>query len=231
MKELIKVVFNGDLKVNSVDARELWSTLGHTEEGYSFRKWIEQRLDDTMAEENVDFKHGFLTPMKNTEQLEGKNVGGIAKHRKKDYILSLNIAKEFCMLERTSIGKDIRKYFIKCESELLSKPKIVQRIKGDDSAELNRLMLDIGVSKRTELEGKTDHKGYCINLAKTVNLLCFGIHEPNVRQHMTQSFQVRLNSILADVARLALRGITNPKIVYETLSPKYTLQLNGGTKK
>jgi Rha family phage regulatory protein len=122
------------------------------------------------------------------------------------------------------------KAFQEMRSEL-SKPKIVQRLKGDDSSELNRLMLDIGVSKRTELEGKTDHKGYCINMAKTVNLLCFGVHEPNVRQHMTQSFQVRLNSILADVSRLALRGITNPKIVYETLSPKYTLQLNGGSKK
>jgi hypothetical protein len=221
MKELVKVVFNGDLKVNSVDARELWSALGYTEEGYRFRRWVEQRLDDTMAESNIDFKPALKRAGENKGQLSNRI----------DYIITIDLAKEFCMLERTSIGKDIRKYFIQCESELLSQPKIVQRLKGDDSAELNRLMLDIGVSKRTELEGKTGHKGYCINMAKTVNLLCFGVHEPNVRQHMTQSFQVRLNAILADVARLALKGITNPKLVYETLSPKYTLQLNGGTKK
>ena len=117
------------------------------------------------------------------------------------------------------------KAFQEMRSEL-SKPKVVKRVKGDDSSELNRLMLDIGVSKRIELEGKTDHKGYCINMAKTVNLLCFGVHEPDIRQHMTQSFQVRLNAILADVSRLAVKGITNPKIVYETLLPKYTkLQL------
>jgi len=49
-----------------VDARTLWKNLGHTEEGYPFRKWIEQRLDDTMAESNVDFIIGTLTPMINS---------------------------------------------------------------------------------------------------------------------------------------------------------------------
>ena len=59
MKDLISISFSNDLKVNSVNARELWTALGYTEEDYPFRKWVTQRFDDTMAEENVDFNTLF----------------------------------------------------------------------------------------------------------------------------------------------------------------------------
>jgi phage anti-repressor protein len=215
MKDLIELEFNNSLKVNCVLSRKLWTALGYTEKDYRFRKWVAQRLDDTMAEENVDFKPALLSA--------GENKGKLSN--KIDYIITVDLAKEFCMLERTSIGKQIRKYFIQCESELLSKPKIVQRVKGDEASKFHKLVLEVAIDKRQTLEGKTDHRGYCINIAKTVNLLCFGIHEPDIRQHMTRSFELRLNEINADVARLAIKGITKPKDVYAALAPKYTKQI------
>lgn len=223
MKDLIKVAFNDDLKVNSVDARGLWSNLGHNEDVYPFRKWLEQRLDDTMAESNIDFKHGILTPMKNTEQLEGKNVGGIAKHRKKDYILSLSLAKEFCMLERTSIGKDIRKYFIKCESELLSQPKVVQRVKGDEPSELNRLVNEL-------LERQIKHRKPChfdySNLAREINIATFGHHEKDIRQNMTEDEARVLRGNLRKAGVAIADGLHRPKDIGERLNkPKEVLDI------
>jgi phage anti-repressor protein len=50
--ELVKIVFNDDLNVNSVDARGLHNVL---EVGTEFSHWIKKRIVDTMAEENVDF--------------------------------------------------------------------------------------------------------------------------------------------------------------------------------
>jgi hypothetical protein len=212
MSKKIAKLFNTDLKVNSVDARTLWKNLGHTEEGYPFRKWIEQRLDDTMAESNVDF---IDSPILGSRGIKKNCVIRI------DYILTLNLAKEIAMLERNDVGKKVRKYFIQCESELLS--KTVKRVKGDDVSELNRLMLDLGIQSRTKLEGKTDHKGYCIQTARIVNILCFGEHREGIRQDLNAETQARLNKILGDVARLSVRGITNPTQVYNELEPKYGL--------
>jgi Rha family phage regulatory protein len=135
-------------------------------------------------------------------------------------------------------GKDAVKWkitytkaFQSMREELKVQPKIVARTKGDKACEFHKLVLEVAIDKRASLEGKTDHKGYCINIAKVVNTLCFGTHEPGIRQYMPENFEIRLNAINADVARLAIKGVTNPKQVYETLAPKYTAPLVEVTKK
>ena len=244
MEQIVKVVFNQVLKVNCVDARELHAAL---KVRTHFKDWIVTRLDDVMAQSNVDFiatgkavgenieqlegenvdtmaqsnVDSFIAEkkaMENIEQLEGKNVGGIAKHKRKDYKLSITIAKEMAMLERNDVGKEVRKYFIKCEEELRNK---VYRTKGDDLSVLARVVNKIATEKRFELEGKTDHEFYYINIAKVENKLAFGYHEKDIRRNITQAQQARLNKVLEDVAILAAKGITNPTKVFETLSPKY----------
>ena len=217
--ELVKIVFNDDLNVNSVDARELHNVL---EVGTEFSHWIKKRIVDTMAEENVDFS---IVKKKNVPGKFGKLQDLIV------IILSLNLAKEIAMLERNEIGRKVRKYFIQCESELKAQPKIVARTKGDKACEFHNLVLEVVIDKRASLEGNTDHKGYCINIAKVVNTLYFGTHDPGIRQYMPENFEIRLNAINADVARLAIKGVTNPKQVYETLAPKYTSPLVEVSKK
>ncbi|MVN88336.1 hypothetical protein GO986_16445 [Deinococcus sp. HMF7620] len=85
-----------------IDARLLHAALGS---GTRFSDWITRRLADTLATEGEDF-HSDLS--KTPE-------GGRPAHQ---YQLSLDLAKEIAMLERTSRGKAIRRYFIDAERAL-----------------------------------------------------------------------------------------------------------------
>jgi phage anti-repressor protein len=131
MKSLLPIVFNNKLKVNSVDARGLYDVLDPKNK---FNDWVTDKIDYTQAVKNEDYlivnddmldkSYSGLavtenSAMKNIEQLSRKNVGGIAKYKRKDYILSIHLAKEFAMLERNDTGKEVRKYFIKCEEVLI----------------------------------------------------------------------------------------------------------------
>jgi len=80
-----------------VNARELWIALESKQE---FANWVKKRLEDVDAIENID----YLT-------LDKK----INRQILKEYILTMDIAKEMSMLERNDKGKKIRRYFIEAE--------------------------------------------------------------------------------------------------------------------
>ena len=55
---------------------------------------------------------------------EGKNRA----YNEEDYIITIDMAKEICMIQRSDIGKEFRKYFIECEKQLKEvkqKPSII----------------------------------------------------------------------------------------------------------
>lgn len=108
--ELIKIsqAQIGDSAVNAVNSRDLHKVL---ESKQDFSTWIKKRLDDTLAEENVDFICFH-------KKMEANNATMI------EYIISLDTAKEIAMLERNQKGKQIRKYFIECEKELQNQNKL-----------------------------------------------------------------------------------------------------------
>ena len=101
--ELIKVT-TGEEGKRLVSARELHEFL---EIGTRFDKWI-PRMIDYGFEENIDYiVTDIFVPNSN---------GG--KQNKKDYILSIDMAKELSMIQRTEKGKEARQYFIQCEKQL-----------------------------------------------------------------------------------------------------------------
>lgn len=102
MKPLIKTIeHNGN---TSVSARNLHQFL---EVGRDFSNWIKGRISEYGFIENQDFEvfANF-----------GENPKG--GRPTKEYILSMDMAKELSMIERSNKGKQARMYFIECEKRL-----------------------------------------------------------------------------------------------------------------
>lgn len=72
-----------------------------------FKDWIRRMLEYGF-EEGTDFNVCCAN-------LSGKGRGG---HNKKEYVLTLDTAKEICMIQRSEKGRQARKYFIECEKKL-----------------------------------------------------------------------------------------------------------------
>ncbi|QEO57601.1 antA/AntB antirepressor family protein [Francisella marina] len=94
----------GSEAINSVNARELYSFL---ESKQDFSTWIKNRIDKYEFEENIDY-------IRLHKKMEANNATQI------DYIITIDMAKEISMLQRSEKGKQARKYFIECEKQLLS---------------------------------------------------------------------------------------------------------------
>lgn len=89
----------------AVNARDLHSFL---ESKQDFSTWMKNRIEQYGFVENQDFQ--ILAP-----QNYGASWGG---SNKVEYALSINMAKELSMVERSEKGKQARRYFIACEEKL-----------------------------------------------------------------------------------------------------------------
>ncbi len=94
--------------VQTVDARTLHEFLCV---GKAFGAWLVERIDKFGFVENVD----YVLAETCFPKMESKMHGG---HNRRDYALSLSMAKELAMVERTPQGKAARLYFIACERRL-----------------------------------------------------------------------------------------------------------------
>ena len=91
----------------AVNARELHQKLGV---GKDFSSWIKNRIE----------KYGFV---KNQDYSSFTQIGERAKGAtvRKEYALSLDMAKELCMIENNEQGRLFRKYFIEVEKAARAK--------------------------------------------------------------------------------------------------------------
>lgn len=101
-EELIKITTN-DKGKQLVSARELHEFL---EIKTDFRKWF-PRMCEYGFEENIDYTRAFQ---------KCPTLGGIQTVA--DYAISIDMAKELSMIQRTEKGKQARLYFIECEKKL-----------------------------------------------------------------------------------------------------------------
>ena len=106
--ELIKITTN-ESGVSCVSARELHEGLGVEQR---FNDWINRRIKKYGFEENTDYT--CLTQKRVTQRTNGQK--GTATE--KDYIITVDMAKELCMVENNDLGRKFRKYFIACEKKL-----------------------------------------------------------------------------------------------------------------
>ncbi|MBN6741487.1 antA/AntB antirepressor family protein [Acidithiobacillus sp. MC6.1] len=99
----------GGLVVQTVNARELHAFLGV---GKVFRAWIQDRIQQFGFVENQDFVCFEDLSRPNLDASKSR------QQRIKEYHLTLDMAKELSMVERTPKGKEARQYFIECERRL-----------------------------------------------------------------------------------------------------------------
>lgn len=121
MNELIKI--NYDTEQPTVSARDLYDLLsseGGTAGTERFSKWFERYIGYGFIK-NVDYS----TPYKKVRvQLEGKRE---VSREVEDYDLSVNMAKQICMLQRTDKGMELRQYFIDLEKAWNTPEQIMAR--------------------------------------------------------------------------------------------------------
>ena len=103
MNELIpiKVARIDGTEINTVNARDLHCFLENKDK---YTTWIKDRIEQFGFVENKD----FVTFSENSEK----------GRPRKEYIVSIDMAKELAMVERNAKGKEARLYFIDCEKKL-----------------------------------------------------------------------------------------------------------------
>ena len=102
----------------TVSARELHRFL---EVGRDFSTWIKDRIEEFGYESGRDFLVNTGSPISGS--------GEFNPCPPKEYHLTLDMAKELAMIERSPMGRVARKYFIKCEQlarEMV--PRMQQRL-------------------------------------------------------------------------------------------------------
>ena len=105
--------------VETVNARELHAYL---ESKQDFSNWINNRIKQYNFMENQDFILVLNQQNKVSNKIienpkNPKNKGG---RPSQEYYITLDMAKELSMVERTDKGKQARQYFIECEKKLNS---------------------------------------------------------------------------------------------------------------
>lgn len=84
-----------------IDARGLH---GWLRVGAAFNVWLPRRINEYGFEDGTDYVSKLM-----------HRSDGNAGRRRREYLLTLDMAKELAMVERTDIGRATRRYFIQME--------------------------------------------------------------------------------------------------------------------
>ena len=134
MNELITITTN-EVGEPTVLGRELHEFLGVTTR---YNDWF-PRMAEYGFMEGKDF-YSFLSKTSET--------GG---RPSTDHLLTIDMAKEICMIQRTEVGKQARQYFIQVEKDYNSPEKIMARALRIAEKELSTLKLDVERMKPKEI--------------------------------------------------------------------------------
>lgn len=148
--ELIKINVNENQEP-VISGRELHEKLGVET---PFKKWMDRMLEYGFTEST-----DFTVMDKNVH--DETVYGGLRKIT--EYILTLDTAKEICMLQRNEKGKEFRKYFIEIEKEFNSPEKIMARALkiADDKIKIQNIKIE-------KLEQKIEDDKARVSFAETI---------------------------------------------------------------
>lgn len=140
MNELIKINYQGDRQTAS--ARDLWKFL---DEPYTrFDLWFEKYKDYGFIE-----NHDFRAYVIKTTHANGRD------YEATDYEITIDMAKELAMLQKTERGKIARQYFIELEKKWNSPEAVMARALQIANAKLIEHQNKV-IELQSELEYKTE---------------------------------------------------------------------------
>lgn len=122
--ELIKILKTniGTEQLNSINSRELYEFLGVNTR---YNDWINRAIEKYSFEENVDYSKMSIPQNGNPKPII-------------EYIVTLDMAKELCMVSNTEKGRKVRKYFIEVEKQA-NKPMTIEQLLLENSKVINQL--------------------------------------------------------------------------------------------
>ena len=163
--------FNGGNQ--GIDARYVYRLL---KVGRDYSKWIKERIEQAGFIENQDYitvQNSVIglpkLASKNTVHFLRDKMGEQKEtrggHNKVDYIVSLDMAKHLCLMEKNEIGRAVRQHFIDAEAQLKQvAPTVYKNTLAKTQARLasidhNREMTDAikAMLQRTGTTPKTYH--------------------------------------------------------------------------
>lgn len=127
--DIVPVVIGriGERETNVVSAKALHKALGV---GKDFSTWITARISEYDFTIGHDYSVNKLIAPNLGKTPNGAVSSAIRPSGRpgKDYLLTINMAKELAMVERNEQGRAIRRYFIQCEAALqLTAPEVLAR--------------------------------------------------------------------------------------------------------
>ena len=181
MEELIKIQVKNDRQL--VNARDLYKGL---EVKRRFSAWWEQNSKG--FEENEDF----------TSVLTSTVVANGARKPIQDYLVTIDMAKELCMMSKTEKGKEVRKYFIQDEKDWNSPDMIMHRALEVSNSRIKLLTAKNQslASKNKDLQDQIDRDAEDVTFAKAIRYSNHSIKVRELAAILTQNgFQIGQNQL------------------------------------
>ncbi|MEA8964042.1 phage antirepressor Ant [Campylobacter jejuni] len=116
-------------EINSVNAREIYKYIKITS---NFAEWINRRINHYNFIENQDYIIELV-------YTKGRP--------RKEYYVTLNMAKELCMVENNEKGRQARRYFIDCE----------KRLKNLEAEQMQKLAFRQSLGYKSQLKQQKEH--------------------------------------------------------------------------
>lgn len=150
MNEIIKIDYSSDRP--TVSARELHEFLGVET---PFRIWFPRMAEYGFTDGSDYTPYIFVHPQNHQETT--------------DYQLTIDMAKEICMLQRNERGKQARQYFIQLEKDWNSPEKVMARALQIADRKIKCLQTENAVQKQLilELKPKADYTDCILKKQRT----------------------------------------------------------------
>ncbi|EAJ8892083.1 phage antirepressor Ant [Campylobacter coli] len=191
-------------EINSANAREIFQFLNSEQE---YANWIKNRINQYDFIENQDYIIELV-------YTKGRP--------RKEYYVTLDMAKELCMVENNEKGRQARRYFIECE----------KRLKNLEQEKMQKLAFHQSLGYKSQLKQQKEHYE---NKIKALQYDLENKKELSFKRKLSKEELLELRKILAkDYDMLCIKewemSLVAEKIgknlVFETVLNKLEKELN-----